>query len=165
MKVLNITIEGGEPNCKQIFPADAQIDTIAIKELLAYPEGVYDAIYCHNCLPVVENVDVIDTVKKMVSLLREDGELWLVTPSLEWCAQRILDAKPDRLAMLFLFGSDVHFRTGYTLRWLRNLIEASGIITRMATQEALEVFVNDQKTIVPVNTIVGIKHDIEKDKI
>jgi hypothetical protein len=165
MKILNVVIDGTEPDCKKAFPEDAQIDVVnitAVKDLV--PDGTYDAVYCNNCLQVLERQDAIPNVKKMSDCLREDGEMWVIVPAAEWIAGNISANSSSAVVQMMLWGSTIPFRSCYTLYWLRGIMETADIIIRMATQQGLKVYENDKEVVVPLNIITGVKHKIRVEK-
>jgi hypothetical protein len=166
MKVLNVVVDGTESTCIHQFPSDAHIDVVTIKDFMGFPAGgEYDAVYCHNCMQILERHEVVPAVKKLSEHLREDGELWMIVPALEWIAKQILGGPPDPIVHMMLFGADIPFRSGFTLHWMRGLIEAAGIIVRMASQQAMELYKDEEKTLVPLNIVIGIKHNMDEDRV
>ena len=165
MKILNVVIAGTEPDCTKAFPEGSQIDVVAIQDVMnVVADGTYDAVYCNNCLQVLERQDAIPTVKKLSECLREDGEMWIIVPSAEWIAGNISANSSSATVQLMLWGSDIPFRSCYTIYWLRGIMETADIIIRMATQQGLKVYENDKEVVVPLNIITGIKHKIQRSE-
>jgi len=71
-----------------------------------------------------------------VKCLKDNGELHILVPSLEWAAREVLSENPSPAVYSQLFAGqvnqwDVHL-TGFTMRKLRQLMERAGINVKVA---------------------------------
>lgn len=145
---------------KDLFPK-ASIDLVSLTQLKESGLGqrTYDAIYCAHVLQCVEPGEVPALIGSLVNALADRGELWILTPSLEWAMAQALSEQPDPLINYVLFGNaDYPHRSAYALVWLRALVENCGLIPRRATQEPYSVTNQDgQKRQLPANLVIGWK--------
>ena len=160
MKILHITAPGERPGSKPLadeFPS-AEVEQVDIFNLLTLEPGSADLVYCAFALPVVPAGEVPRTIQQMTAVLADRGELWLVTPALEWCAQQILSDNPNPAVHTALFGErDKPYRCGFTLAWLRALIEEAGLIPRKMTQGVYAMQIGEHGTQLPCNIAIGWK--------
>jgi len=160
MKVLDI-YAGKEHNLSEQFP-NAEVEHIIITDVdQCY--GEYDVVYCSHALQSINRTQVPVVIDMMKKRTKQGGELWLFTPSLEWAAGEILKNEPNPLVQAVLFGFDNQNRTGFTLLWLRALLENAGMITRRANQGPYQVNVNDQVETLPQNIVIAMRYDTPAD--
>ena len=103
--------------------------------------GQFDLVMASHVLEHVERSMVMLSVIHMASALHHMGELWLVVPSLEWCAGEILAGKLTAGVQACIYGgpeadkpNGYYHHTGFTVPWLRFLVENAGLILRKAYQ-------------------------------
>jgi SAM-dependent methyltransferase len=109
--------------------------------------GGFDLVMASHILEHVERGRVILAVQHMASALRHMGELYVITPSLEWCAGEILKGKLTAGVQACIYGgpepdmaNGYYHHTGFTLEWLRWLIEnPGGLILRQARQTEFDI--------------------------
>jgi hypothetical protein len=148
----------------------ANIEKIEYEHLKEFPKNppsannIYEVVIAHHCLPMIEAGDVLKFATKMASLVRIGGELWLITPCFEWCAQQAEQDKPNPLIHVVLFGSkEEPHRSAYTLYWLRSIIEGIGMIPYAATQEVYTIHMGDKSAQLLQNHVIG--HKIKEVKL
>jgi hypothetical protein len=86
--------------------------------------GKYDLVILYHQLQLVDQQKVAPALRRYVDCLREDGEIVIVVPSLEWAANQIAtkDDTPT-LAYISVYGlPNEPARCGFTLLQLRNLM-------------------------------------------
>lgn len=177
IRLLNVYAgQDGEPQknpLQELFP-EADVTHLPISEILEWtdpPFGEepmesipfalakrYEIIYCAHALTLVEAKDVPATIRKMAALLNERGELWLTVPSLEWAAREIGSENPSPAIHTVIYGDQAHpARCGFTLAWLRQLVEAANLIPRKAYHSLYRVAVKDQEIQIPLAVCIGWK--------
>ena len=166
MGVLDITY--GASRAEVMWPDREMSVTVATPEEFIegkYPNGEYDVVLCAHTLQYVDSRMVKDFMDTMAKSIKNHGEVWVIVPSLEWAAAGVLDNSPDPLIQAVMFGQERAHRSGYTLLWLRALIEGAGLVTRQAKVGAMEIQVeigatNDQEVRqIPQNTVIGMRND------
>ena len=105
------------------------------------PIETYDIVYCERALQSVELSDVKKTIDALAKYVRQDGELWILTYSLDWLCNEILKSVNvgvplPPMVLPMLLGAQQHHRSAFTLLSLRRLAESTGMITKLAGQEA-----------------------------
>lgn len=153
MKILDVYAK--EPNEYPDFKGH-EIDHMPIEELAASDATLeYDLVVAWHSLQTQERENVPATVQLLADAAKDRGEVWIITPSLEWALQQIKLDKPSPLFTLAMFGSeDKPHRTGFSIAWLRNLAEGAGLITRSAVQEAVKMGSGE---IAIQNVVIGAK--------
>jgi hypothetical protein len=163
MKVLEINLQG-KITCQSTVPADAEITAIRLEELSGMT-GEYELIFAMQVMQYIERGNVNAVARKLSDLLSNGGELWVTTPCLEWAAHKIMKNEADASTQFILFGNDDDppYHSGYTLLWLRSLIESTGLITRKATQGILQMEQDGKKLSIPENTLIAMRFDAKSD--
>jgi hypothetical protein len=161
MKVLEINDGLHPPLAPHQFPG-ADVDVYSIYEW-ERDDTRYDAILCYHALQLVEFDKVPGALRDMALSLVDGGELWMMTPSLEWVATQAITNKPHPLLNLYLFGDRVHARSAFTLLWLRIEMEKAGMITRRATQGEYKIKVGEQVIDMIQNVVIGMRYDAALD--
>lgn len=132
MKVLCIGY-GAEQVARQFWP-EAQIDKTELRP--GNKRRDYDAVVSYHALPLVSIRENQEAVNAWVECIRQGGELYLFTPSLEWAAEQILSEEPSPALPLHLFGMQTRqgefYVSGYTMRDLRYLCDKAGLAVKFA---------------------------------
>lgn len=153
MKILDVYLD--KPNDLRKLFQGAEVDHAQIQTML---DKHYDVIYCSNSLQGVEAKEVTRYLRVFCEQLNDRGELWVITPSLEWAANEALNKEPNPVLNYVLYGpKEYPTRTGFTLALLRNLIEDAGLIARKAYQEQVLMQTSKGDIIVPQNVVIGWK--------
>ena len=139
-----------------------------------FPEellGRFDLVLASHVFEHVERHVALTTFKNMVATLAKGGELWVIVPSLEWCAQEILAHRNNAAVWLCLYGggepnqpSVWYHNMGYTLMMLRDVFRASGLVVRKAYQAPLMIpFTREDGESITIqavqNIVMGVKVD------
>jgi predicted SAM-dependent methyltransferase len=106
--------------------------------------GKFDLVLASHVFEHIERHVALPTFKNMADTLAKDGELWVVVPSLEWCADEIRNGRNTAAVWLCLYGggepnmpSTWYHNMGYTLMMLRDVFKSAGLIVRKAYQTPL----------------------------
>ena len=101
--------------------------------------GLYDTILSYHHLQTVPHRDLNDTLDKMRLRLKEDGEVHIFVPSLEWAARQILSPDPHPLWLIHVFGNQKHreqyHKNGFRLIDLRSTLEEYFAVTHATVGE------------------------------
>jgi hypothetical protein len=157
MKILNLYAV--EPaNMSKVF--DLEENEIVQEPIINLQniEGKYDRVICRHSLSVLEPETIPETFDKLTELVADWGELWVITPALEYFAAQCYSEMPAPVFHQVVFGSkQAHNRCGFTLAWLRGLIESENLSIQQARQQKWEIPYQD--TVVPVleNVVIGRK--------
>jgi hypothetical protein len=158
MRILAIGV-GAEDLARMIYP-DATIDVSRIN-VSKKNENLYDALLSRNALQMVENAKVVDVLKRWYACLKQDSEIHVFVPSLEWAAEQILAEDPSPLLLYHLFGGqktnqDVN-KSGFTMRRLRAEMDRAGIPVTHASVGNYEAIINNQVIVGEQHLVIGIK--------
>ena len=106
--------------------------------------GKFDLVLASHVFEHVERHVALPTFKNMADTLAKNGELWVVVPSLEWCANEIRNNRNTAAVWLCLYGggepnmpSTWYHNMGYTLPMLRDVFSSGGLVVRKAYQTPL----------------------------
>jgi hypothetical protein len=157
MKILNIYPLEPVDLSKVFDPEDDEITQIHASKIQEI-EGKYDRVICRHALSILEPETIPATFDKLGSLLENWGELWVITPALEYFAAQCYSDTPAPVFHQVVFGSkQAHNRCGFTLAWLRNLVETLNLSIVASRQQKWEIPYQD--TVVPVleNIVIGRK--------
>jgi hypothetical protein len=162
MKVLNVislySASDGTTLVSQLFP-EAEIVTVKMEEL-ADLQPEYDLVFCAHVLQYAFREDVQTLVNRMASGVKDLGELWLITPDLEWACKEAEKDMPSPVVLFVLFGSkEQPHHTGIKLDWLRKVVENAGLIPRRVHQGLYKVMRDDKEIFVPQNTVYAMKYE------
>jgi hypothetical protein len=157
MKILNLySVEPAD--MQKVFVGEDDIEQKSVFDLFDL-EGQYDTVICRHSLSLLEPDKIPMAFEKLVSLVKDFGELWVIAPALEWFATQCYVEAPSPVFHQVLFGStNLHNRCGFTLAWLRALVESNGMSIQRANQEIWEIPYGDQKVNVLQNVVVGRKY-------
>ena len=107
------------------------------KEML----GRFDLILASHVMEHVERSQVRQTTQNLADTLAHMGELWIVVPSMEWCAERIMEGHIDASIWQCMFGGGepdmpnyYYHHHGFTLTMLRGMMRHAGLVDRKAYQ-------------------------------
>lgn len=161
MKVLDFNQDGIAVSGDQ-FP-DAQIDTVSwagFDKWYADNKTEYDVLVVGHILPLVERRILPDFVKKLKNLVHDMGEIHFYVPDLDWAAKMLIKNKPSPLIQFALYGNEQYpHRSGFTLLWLRTLVESAGILVRHSTMSPYIVRVGEEAQYIPQLVILGVRAD------
>jgi predicted SAM-dependent methyltransferase len=107
---------------------DIRADAASMPEQL---RGKLDGLLASHVLEHFSYWKTETVLKGWVDCLKENGDLHILVPSLEWAAREVLSEKPSPAVYAQLFAGhvnewDVHL-TGFTMRKLRFLMEKVGL--------------------------------------
>lgn len=154
MKVL---VKGDWAQAKQIFPKDTTFITGEVGDI-----PPYDAVFLGHYLQTLEHERVIPALEEFYNKLINNGEIWITTPSLDWIAREIVvKDEPMVLVPFMLYGSSKEpYRTGFTLLWLRVVVQSAKFIVRKAIQEVFNIGIDGGERYQAVqNLVIGLKHE------
>lgn len=154
---LKVLAQGDIERVRQRYGGDG----IEIVDDFPPKEGEYDLIVLDHLLQQAKRTQAPKIIEFYKKALKVGGELIVITPSLEWIAQQILsDDNPPLIVYLNLFGVDQEpHLSGYTLYWLRLLLQSAGLRVRSASGEWYIGRINDAQYEVMQNVVVGVKVD------
>lgn len=131
--------------------------------LPAHLHGQFDIVYCSHVLEHIDRVKVIPTIRNLTQALANLGELWVLVPSLDWAASEIVQGRSAGAILALLYGSqDTPFqyhRVGFTLRDLRVLMEAMGLVMRKAYQSPFTVVIDETRYTCIQNVCIAARYD------
>jgi hypothetical protein len=162
MKVLDLNQDGIAVSQPQ-FP-DAEIEAVAFADIDKWYDSTkyerYDAIVVGHVLQLVERRVMPDFMKMLKGLVRDMGEIHIYVPDLDWAARMLIENKPNPLIQYALYGNEKFpHRSGFTLLWLRQLVEGADIIVRHSTMSGYGVKVGEETQMIPQLVILGVRYD------
>ena len=152
----------GTGNMDQLFPECeiTWVDPESSPDEQDWEPGSFDIVYLGHVLQFYPRERVSDIVKQFAVFLRPWGELWAVTPSLEWICKTIWkEDEPGIVPYMMLFGTeqDQHL-SGFTMHWLRVALQVSGLTVRKAVSQYLNIPDAEGKvTKVVQNLVIAIR--------
>jgi hypothetical protein len=131
MRVLKVV---GDIDVNLDLPEDTEITEIGLEDYLeATYEEKFDLIFCVHVLQALWASQVSDVIGKLVSELKQGGELHIHVPATEQAAKALLLNETDPVAFYMIWGTEKRpFHTGFTLLWLRAILTQVGAIVRNA---------------------------------
>ena len=161
MNVLDINQDGIKVSDQQ-FP-DAEIEAVAwdnFEKWYANNDKLYDVVVAGHVLQLVERTKMPEFMKQLRELMRDMGEIHIYVPDLDWVARMLLANKPNPLIQFAIYGSEKYpHRSGFTLLWLRRLVEGADIVVRHATMSAYSVMVGEETEMMPQLVVLGVRND------
>jgi hypothetical protein len=154
MRVLDISKQQGV--AASLFK-DAEIVSLAEGENI--PDELFDIVFCHHIVNKIERKNVLPFVKMIAGSVKPMGELWISVPSAEAACKSILLGEDSPIPIIALYGENEVFRCCLTLGSLRNLVEATGLISRRATQNTFTVFFNEKEYDYPQNLVIAFRRE------
>jgi predicted SAM-dependent methyltransferase len=132
---------------------------IEIVEELSEDDKDFDMIVLDHVLQQFNRRDVPEAIEYYKEKLKTGGDMIVTTPSLEWaCSEIVTNDNPSAMVYLSLYGDDnVQNRSGFTLNWLRAILERAGFYTKIAIGEWYIAEVNGQREKAMKNTVIGTK--------
>ena len=133
--------------------------------------GKFDLVLASHVFEHIERHVALPTFQNMADTLAKDGELWVIVPSLEWCANEILKGRNNAAVWLCLYGggepnqpSVWYHNMGYTLGMLRDVFRSAGLVVRKAYQTPLTLpfkRADDEQIVIDAvqNVVIGVKLD------
>ncbi len=124
-------------------------------------EGEYDMIVLDHLLQQAKRTQAPKIIEMYKKALKIGGELVVITPCLEWIAQQILtEDNLPLIVYLNLYGMDHEpHLSGFTLYWLRLLMESAGLHVKSAFAEWYVARMNDAEYRVMQNVVIGTRID------
>lgn len=128
--------------------------------------GKYDLVVLYNWLQQAEQPQVLKLLRYYTSLIKEGGNLIVVTPSLDWAANEVaLNNNPSIAAYVAIYGTpDAPHRCGFTMHFLRLVLsQTPGLMIDYATTEGILVTVVDERILAQQNVISCTKRMIDAE--
>ena len=108
--------------------------------------GQFDLVLASHVLEHIERSIVTTTVKNIAETLAYMGELWIVVPSMEWCAEQIMAGNYEVAIWQCIYGGGepnmpnyYYHHQGYVLPMLRILLVGAGLVERRAFQQPFSI--------------------------
>jgi predicted SAM-dependent methyltransferase len=115
---------------------------------------------------VLEHLDREDVAKSfgyMTKALVNQGEIWVLVPSMEWAAAEILAQRHTIGVEAHIFGRQdniwAYHRSGYTLKQLRILFENEGLLVKKAFQAPYAIEFERLAYHAIQNIVIGARYD------
>jgi len=124
----------------------------------------FDIVIANHVLEHLVRTSVPRAIWHLRNCLRDGGELRIAVPSMEWCAQQILNpngANPVILPVLFGEQEGDQYqghKCGFTLDWLRALIQEAKMIPRRANQGIFHIIYGEEEFLAVENIVVAVRH-------
>lgn len=97
---------------------------------LPFKTGEFDVVFSSHTLEHFTRQEMPVVLDEWVRILKEDGELRLVVPNLEWAARRITNGEIDANVMNVLYGAQTyaenHHKMGYTKQMIEQVLAQRG---------------------------------------
>jgi hypothetical protein len=154
---------------KEIVRLDASLDVnpeILHDITQPLPEELrsnFDLVLASHVMEHVERSRVVEAFRNAMSAVKNLGEVWIITPSLEWTANEVINKRDGVHVQALLYGTqdsswDLH-RCGFTLASLRQMVELCGLIVRKAYQSPFTVMMNGREYQCIQNIVIGARYD------
>ena len=115
--------------------------------------GKFDLVLASHVLEHVERQLAGQAFNNIVSALAHMGELWVVVPSIEWCAEEIMKGETHAGIWQCIFGggepdmpSTWYHHMGYSLLLLREMFRRERLVVRKAYQAPLILPFHDKRS-------------------
>ena len=171
MKVLDVGC-GDKQQCRTIFP-DAKITTLDIAPETK-PDVVaditeplklkrkFDAVFMSHVIEHIPRLQVVPTLQNVGAVLRRQGKLYVITPSLEWAARQIVYDEDLHVSVLAsVFGSQdspwQFHQCGFTMMLLRQAVRMAGMQDMEAYQSSYTLDMESGPVKAQQNIVVGWK--------
>ena len=171
MQVLDVGC-GDKQQCRTIFP-DAKITTLDIDPEtkpdvvaditapLEFP-GKFDVVFMSHVLEPIPRLPVGPTLQNGAAVLQRQGKLYVITPSLEWAARRIVRDEDLHVSVLAsVFGSQdspwQFHQCGFTMMLLRQAVRMAGMQDMEAYQSSYTIDMESGPVKAQQNIVVGWK--------
>jgi hypothetical protein len=136
-------------------------------EVIQSPDGVskamfddaYNLVFVSLVMETLERSEINDTFTRFYSAMKENGELFVLTHSVEWAVSNIMNRDASsQVAYHHLYGNPIRpHRTGFLLNWLRTSMRVAGFAIRQATNIEVRSTVFDKGVFSLYNYVVGHK--------
>lgn len=97
---------------------------------LPFKTGEFDVVFSSHTLEHFSRTEVDQLMKEWTRILKEDGEMRLVLPNIEWAARHILNGEVDADVINVLYGAQTYaenfHKMGYTPQMLEQLLRKWG---------------------------------------
>jgi hypothetical protein len=127
--------------------------------------GKFDIVFCSHMMEHMTRKEVLPAMRHICSAVKNHGEVYIIVPSLEWCAQQIIEHKDGLAVQGLIFGGerqdnnwDVH-KSGWTLNALRRMMEICGLMVKRAFQSSIQVSVDGGHFPAVQNVCIGARVD------
>jgi hypothetical protein len=160
---------GPKPKAKDSWPdavvetmdADDQYDPNYVCDARMPPEelyGLYDHVMASHILEHIPYFETIQVLERWKLLLKDQGRLHIVVPSLEWAAEQILSETPGKAVLPHLYGGlttkwDIH-HAAFTMPHLRACLETAGIACVRARTGEYAIRLSDESLTVAMQHYV-----------
>jgi predicted SAM-dependent methyltransferase len=95
-----------------------------------FATGHFDVVYSSHTLEHFTKIEVDAVLDEMVRILKEDGELRLVLPNLQWAARKIMNGEIDGDVYNVLYGAQTYqenfHKIGFVPQTIEQLLKAKG---------------------------------------
>ena len=171
MRVLDIGC-GDKTECQTIFPNE-DITTLDVDPALK-PDIVadvteklpitkkYDTVFMSHVIEHIPRLEVVPAIRNAAEVLKVGGKIYIITPSLEWAARKILEEENLHVSVLAsLFGSQENewsfHRCGFTMMLLRQAVRMAGLHDMEAYQGSFGIEMDSGIIKAQQNIVVGWK--------
>ncbi len=125
----------------------------------------YDVVFSSHMLEHMSRADVFPVLRNIISGVKNHGEVWIIVPSMEWCAAQLMQHKDGMVIQGLLYGAqeqgnpwDIH-KSGFTLSALRRMMEICGLVIKRAYQAPIVVFMDGKEFPGVQNVCIGARVD------
>lgn len=109
-------------SCRPDYRCDLRILPFGSKE--------FDIVFSSHTLEHFERGEIGKVLDEWIRIMKDDGELRMVLPNLEWAAQHIMNKEIDNDVMNVLFGQQTYpenfHKCGFTPQTIEQLLAARG---------------------------------------
>ncbi len=122
----------------------------------------FDIVFAAHVMEHIDRNSVISVIRNISEAVKNQGELWVLVPSLEFCCGEVLAGRDSPGIQGLLFGGQEHpwdyHRCGFTLKELRFMLEISDMVIRRSYQSPFVVIINDKEYRALQNVVVGMRY-------
>jgi SAM-dependent methyltransferase len=127
----------------------------------------FDLVLVAHVVDHIPRVRVVEAMRNVISGVRNGGEVWFLTPSLEWAASELINQRDGMHIQGLIFGGqtdafDFHY-CGFTLASLRQMVEICGLIVRKAYQSPFTIQLGEKEYGCIQNVVIGARYDVVSD--
>jgi hypothetical protein len=165
-KILEIEETGHEYQITTMDAAPENKPDITHNITRPLPRSLWDSFDIVLASHVLEHIDrdkLAETFGHLTKPLVNQGEIWVLVPSLEWAAAEVLANRHSCGVEAAIFGGqrgewDYH-RSGFTLRQTRFLFETEGLLVKRAFQAPFVITVGEVSFRAIQNIVIGARYD------
>lgn len=125
--------------------------------------GQFDLVLVSHVLEHIGRKKVFDAFRHSISAVKNLGEVWFITPSLEWAANEIINQRDGVHVQMLLYGDQNNewgfHKCAFTLASLRQMVEICGLLVRKAYQSPFTVIGNGREYGAIQNIVIGARFD------